>query len=60
MRIQPDGSLYLEKGEVIPCVCCACGTLYPPKPGTLASECPQCGHVTIHEEQVWTARNDRA
>lgn len=52
MRINPDGTILLEKGETLPMEC-PCGHLYIPEAGSERSVCPKCGKRNEHSEQEW-------
>lgn len=49
MKLLTNGRVYLQKGETIP-YWCHCKTVYQPPAGTMASICPNCASVNIHEE----------
>lgn len=50
MRKNADGTVYLEKGEAIPCFC-ACGEVYQPALDSEWSRCPTCGRENVHHHQ---------
>lgn len=47
MKIQPDGTVHLDKGEVVPAFC-PCGYIYQPEAGSEVSDCPKCHRVNVH------------
>lgn len=51
MKVNDDGSVYLEQGDTFPCFC-SCGHVYQPKPDEkFSSGCPKCRRRNIHGDQ---------
>ena len=47
MLVNPDGTIWLVKGEVIPVVC-RCGQVYQPPLHSEWSTCPRCEREVVH------------
>lgn len=46
-----DGTVYLEKGEAVPCAC-ECGEVYQPALESEWSGCPACGRENVHHHHT--------
>jgi hypothetical protein len=54
LKVNGDGSVYLEKGDKFP-VFCGCGNVYQPNAAeSFSSGCPKCRRRNIHSEQKFT------
>jgi hypothetical protein len=46
-----DGTVHLDKGEIVPVRCDWCSFVYQPPMGSNMSQCPQCEKWTEHDRQ---------